>query len=111
MKPSLLYKISSGLLILFSMSHTYGMYHPVSKGTAVDMVSAAMRTVHFDILGTSRTLWDFYFGFGLLFTVFLLFSAVLAWQLGSLVKKSPDPARTLALPFALSHVAVAVCAG
>jgi hypothetical protein len=108
MKPSLLYKISSGLLILFSLSHTYGMYHPVSKGTAVDMVSAAMRTVHFDILGTSRTLWDFYFGFGLLFTVFLLFSAVLAWQLGSMVKKSPNPVRTPAWPFALSYVAVAV---
>jgi hypothetical protein len=107
MKPSLLYKISSGLLILFSLSHTYGMYHPVGKGAAVDMVAAAMRKVHFDILGASRTIWDFYFGFGLLFTVFLLFSAILAWQLGSLVKKSPNPVRTLAWPFAISYAAVA----
>jgi len=99
MKPSLLYKISSGLLILFSLSHTYGMYNPVSKGTAVDMVTATMRTVHFDIL---------YLGFGLLFTVFLIYSAALAWQLGLLVKKTPDSAQTLAWPFAISNAAVAV---
>ena len=50
-----------------------------------------MRSIHFDYQGFSRTYWDFYVGFGLFVTVFLLFAAVLAWQLGGL------PAETLAL--------------
>jgi hypothetical protein len=43
-----------------------------------------MRSTHFDILGFSRTYWDFYVGFGLFVTVFLLLAVVLAWQLGGL---------------------------
>ena len=51
----------------------------------------AMRSIHFDVQGSNRTYWDFYVGFGLFVSVFLVFSAVLAWQLGGL------PAATLAL--------------
>jgi hypothetical protein len=72
------------------------------------MVLASMRTIHFDIMGFSRTFWDFYVGFGLLLTVFLWFSAILAWQLSGMVKEYPKLVRTLAWPFAISHVAVAV---
>ena len=43
-----------------------------------------MRSSHFVVLGSSRTYWDFYVGFGLIISVFLLLAAVLAWQLGSL---------------------------
>jgi hypothetical protein len=42
-------------------------------------------------MGTSRTYWDFFVGLGLFFSVFLVFTAVLAWQLAGL------PDRTLAL--------------
>jgi len=35
----------------------------------------------------NRTYWDFYTGFGLFVTVFLLFTAILTWQLGSLPKE------------------------
>jgi hypothetical protein len=108
MKPSLLYKISSGLLALFGLTHTYGMFHPVSKGAAADMVTSVMRTVHFDVTGFRRSIWDFYFGFGLLVTVYLLFSAVLAWLLSGLVKESLMPVRLLAWAFAVCQAAVAV---
>jgi len=50
-----------------------------------------MQSMHFDILGSSRTYWDFFVGFGLFFSVFLAFTGVLAWQLSSL------PDQTLAL--------------
>jgi hypothetical protein len=64
--------------------------------------------VHFDIMGFNRSFWDFYIGFGLLATVFLLFSALLAWQLGSLVKEYPKAVRDIAWPFAITQIAVAV---
>ncbi len=105
MKPSLLYNAASVLLVLFAGTHTYGMYYPPTRRATVDTVTFAMRNVHFDVMGMNRTLWDFYFGFGMLLTVFLLFSAFLSWRLGSLAA-SPS-LRPLAWSFALCHVAVA----
>jgi hypothetical protein len=107
MKPSVLFKIASVLLYFFGLTHTFGLFRP-RTGEGVSTVLAFMRTVHFDVMGSSRSFWDFYAGFGLLLTVFLWFSAVLAWQLGGLVREHPRLARTLAWPFALSQVAVAV---
>lgn len=49
-----------------------------------------MRSIRFDALGSNRTYWDFFVGFGLFVSVFLVFLAALAWQLGGL------PAATLA---------------
>jgi hypothetical protein len=88
MKASALYRIASVLLLLFDLGHTSGF--PWSDPEwGVDLGS--MRSTHFDVLGSSRTYWDFYVGFGLFVTAFLLLAAVLAWQLGSL------PAETLAM--------------
>jgi hypothetical protein len=52
--------------------------------------------------GFSRTYWDFFSAFGLFFSVFHLFAAVLAWQLGGL------PAETLALMHRIAW-ALAIC--
>ncbi len=43
-----------------------------------------MQSIHFDAQGSDRTYWDFYVGFGLFVSVFLVFAAVLAWQMGGL---------------------------
>jgi hypothetical protein len=43
-----------------------------------------MRSTHFDAQGFSRTYWEFFSAFGVFFSVFLLFAAVLAWELGGL---------------------------
>ena len=50
-----------------------------------------MRSIHFEVQGFSRTYWDLFVGAGFNVSVFLLFAAVLAWQLGGL------PRETLAL--------------
>jgi hypothetical protein len=49
-----------------------------------------MRSIHFNLQGFSRTYWDLFVGAGFFVSVFLLFAAVLAWQLAGL------PAETLA---------------
>lgn len=43
-----------------------------------------MRSIRFDVLGSNRTYWDFFVGFGLFVSVFLVLLAVLTWQLGGL---------------------------
>src|SRR5260370_26762942 len=105
MKASMFYRIAAVLLLLFAAGHTSGF--PWSDPQwGVDLGS--MRSTHFDILGSSRTYWDFYVGFGLSVSGLLLLAVVLAWQLGGL------PAATLALmrgtawTFALCFAAITV---
>jgi hypothetical protein len=90
LKASVLYRIASVLLLLFAIGHTLG-FRQTDPVWGVDPLVGSMRSIHFAIQGFSRTYWDFYTGFGLFVSVFLLFAAVLAWQLGGL------PAGTLAL--------------
>ncbi len=86
MKLSLLYRISSALLVLFAVGHTLG-FRRVDPNWGVDSFISALKSTHFSVQGMNRTYWDFYTGFGLFVTVFLLFTAILTWQLGSLPKE------------------------
>ena len=65
-----------------------------------------MRSVHFDALGFTRTYWDFFSAFGLFFSVFLLFSAVLAWLLGGLPPETLARVRSIAWALAICFVAI-----
>ena len=68
----------------------------------------AMRSVHFDAQGFDRTYWDFFTAFGLFFTVFLLFAAVLAWQLSSIPAETLARMRGTAWALAISFAAATV---
>ncbi|HKV04303.1 MAG TPA: hypothetical protein VJO53_04250 [Candidatus Acidoferrales bacterium] len=66
----------------------------------------SMRSVHFDAQGFSRTYWDFFSAFGLFFSVFLLFTAVLAWQLGGLSAETFARMRGTAWALAICFAAI-----
>jgi hypothetical protein len=106
-KARILYRIASVLLLLFAVGHTWG-FRQNNPEWGADAVLALMRSLHFDAQGFSRTYWDFFSAFGLFFSVFLLFAAVLAWLLARL------PAETLArvrnIPWALAICFVAITA-
>ena len=90
LKASIFYRIAAVLVLLFDVGHTLGFRQSDHKW-GVDALLGSMRSIHFDVQGFSRTYWDLFVGAGLFVSVFLLFAAVLAWQLGGL------PAETLAL--------------
>jgi hypothetical protein len=73
--------------VLFALGHTLG-FTKVQPKWGVDSLVSAMKSIHFDAQGFSRSYWDFYVGFGLFVSAFILFSAVLAWQLGGLSKET-----------------------
>ncbi len=102
MKASMFYRIAAVLLLLFAVGHTLGFRHQ----WGVDLGS--MRSTHFDILGSSRTYWDFYVGFGLSVTVLLLLAVLLAWQLGRLPPATLALMRGTAWTFALCFAAITV---
>jgi len=105
MKQSLLYRIASVLLILFAAGHTLG-FRRVDPRWKLDSIIAALRSMHFEVQGLNRTYWDFYVGFGFFVTVFLLFAAILAWQLGGLPKEQLAAMPIVSWGFAACFVVV-----
>jgi len=100
-----LYRVAAVLILLFDLGHSAGFPWSDPKW-GVDI--SAMKTTRFPILGFSRTYWDFYVGFGLTISVFLLLAAVLAWQLGALATQTPPLMRltawTLVVCFAVMTI-------
>ena len=105
MKAPILYRISSVILLLFAAGHTFG-FRQNNPEWGADAVLGLMRSVHFDAQGFTRTYWDFFSAFGLFFSVFLLFAAVLAWQLGRLPAETLGRVRSIAWALAICFVAV-----
>src|SRR2546429_7512219 len=105
MKAPILYRISSVLLLLFAAGHTFG-FRQNNPEWGADAVLGLMRSVHFDAQGFTRTYWDFFSAFGLFFSVFLLFAAVLAWQLGGLPAETFARMRPTAWALAICFAAV-----
>ena len=83
MKPSLLYRIASILLILFAAGHTLG-FRQVDPKWGVDSLVQSMKSVHFNATGFERTYWDFFVGFGLFVTALMVLAAIVTWQFGNL---------------------------
>ena len=105
MKASMFYRIAAVLLLLLDAGHTSGFPWSDPKW-GVDI--GPMRSTHFYIMGFSRTYWDFYVGFGLFISVFVLLTVVLAWQLGGLPPESLALMRGTAWAFALCFAAITV---
>lgn len=86
--PRLYFRTAAVLLILFAVLHTIG-FRKVDPKWGIDSTITSLQTVQFVANGATHTYWDFYVGFGLFASLFLLFLGLLAWQLGGL------PATTL----------------
>lgn len=106
MSSSWLYRIASALLVLFAIGHTLGFSRTNIEGA--ESVAALMRTVHFAVQGSRRSYWDFYIGFGLFVTVFLLFAAILSWELGGLTRETLQLVPAVTWGLAVCFLAVTV---
>jgi hypothetical protein len=98
-KASIFYRIAAVLLVLFAAGHTLG-FRQNNPEWGAGAVFGFMRSVHFDAPGFTRTYWDFFSAFGLFFSVFLVFSAALAWLLAGL--PADILARVRNIPWALA---------
>ena len=105
MSPSLLYRVASALLVLFGLAHQLG-FRQVDPRWGVDSALGALKAAQFQVQGMTRTYWDFFSGFGFFVTVFLFFSAILAFQLASLSKGSLRSLSLVTWAFALSFVVI-----
>ena len=83
MRTSILYRIAAVLILLFAIGHTLG-FQKTDPKWGVDASLDSLRSIRFETQGFTRNYLDFFVGFGLFASVFLIFAAVLAWQLGGL---------------------------
>src|SRR5208337_2388888 len=97
-------------LLLFAAGHTFG-FRQNNPEWGADAVLGLMRSVHFDAQGFTRTYWDFFSAFGLFFSVFLLFAAVLACVLGGLASETLAGVGRIAWALAICFVAVRALSG
>ena len=107
-KPHILLRIASVIALLFAAGHTAGAPWTPAKGMAEQALVTMMKSLHFDVMGTQRTYFDFYYGFGVSITVYLLVQAVVLWQAGTIAKTNPRAARPLMLTMFVSYAAVGV---
>ena len=107
LKASLFYRIAAVLLVLFAVAHTLGFSQSDPSWHVAPLLDS-MRSLHFDMLGSSRTYWDFFLGAGFTVGVLYLFAAVLAWQLGSVPAATRSSMKVTAWGFVLCFLAVAV---
>jgi hypothetical protein len=81
--------------LLLGSGHMLGRpWLPVADDQGRAVVDA-MRFYRFDVMGLSRSYWDFHLGFGWMLAAYLLGHAVLYWQLSGLSVHSWIAARCI----------------
>ena len=107
MKASLFYRIAAVLLVLFAVAHTFG-FSQSDPAWHVGPLLASMQSLHFDVMGSSRTYWDLFVAAGFTVGLFYLFAAALAWQLGSIPAVTLSSMRLTAWGFVFCFAGVTV---
>jgi hypothetical protein len=109
MKATLFLRIASVLTIIHAILHTIGgvLSKPRSGAPEVAIIEA-MKSQAFNVMGSMRTYWDFFFGYGLMVAVTLLVQGILFWQLGNIAKTNPVQVRPVILLFCLTFAVVTI---
>ena len=108
MKSKIWWRVASGLTMFFAAAHTAGILNPARQGPEEDALLDHMRSYHFQIMGATRTYWEFFFGFGLFLTAALVVVSLLSWKMGAVSDKDPGLALQLGWPLLCGQVAFAV---
>lgn len=95
MTPAAFLKSASVVSGLLFLGHTLGMPWAPDRSPQGASVVAAMKAVRFPVMGVERGYWDFYEGFGLTVSLFLLAFTVLLWQAAAISSRSPAAARPI----------------
>jgi hypothetical protein len=108
MTPTLFLRIASVFTVIHSILHTIGGVLSKPKDPEQIAVIETMKSHTFNVMGSMRTFWDFFFGYGLGVTVTLLIQGILFWMLGSLVKTSPAVVRPIVGLFAINFAVMSI---
>jgi hypothetical protein len=109
MKPTVLYRIASFLLIFLATGHTIVILKFKPSSPESETVWNTMNSVHFQIGRGEYSYGGFYRGLGLFVTIYLLFAAYLAWYLSGMARQNPQAIGSLGWAFfALQAASIAL---
>jgi hypothetical protein len=103
MKTSHLLRIAAIITLVFFAGHTSGYPWTPDAGPAASTVIDAMKGHSFDVVGSIRTYWDFYIGFGLAISLFQLLQAVVLWQLAGIARVNAAGVRPIIAAFSVAY--------
>src|SRR5215470_3479837 len=105
MKPWIWLRIAAGLQALGTVGHNVAtLSTKPTHGPGEQAVFDAMRGFQFDIVGSTRSTWDFYRGYQFSTTVTFVLLVVLLWLLSTLSRSAPQQARPLVLPILIAQM-------
>ncbi|HEX3120017.1 MAG TPA: hypothetical protein VHP80_13055 [Candidatus Acidoferrum sp.] len=111
MRTTLYLRIASVLAIIHAILHTIGGVLSKPKNGAPEIaVIEAMKSRSFNVMGSMRTYWDFFYGYGWLLGLALLVEGILFWQLATIAKTNAAPIRPIIMLFCLNFVVTTVIA-
>jgi len=108
MKHSLILKIASVIGLLFCIGHSMGYPWLPAENTVATRIAADIRATSFSFAGQSRTLWNFYIGFGIIISVLLLLKAVLLWMVSLQVRQFGKSVQPMLVALLLAYLANAL---
>jgi hypothetical protein len=109
MKPVTLLRAASVLTLIHFAGHTFGgVFGSPSHGPQEIAVIETMKNYRFNVMGSSRGYWDFFFGYGLIVSLNLLTQTVLFWQLAALARNGFSLVRPIIVLFAICYVGLAI---
>jgi hypothetical protein len=108
MRPVVFLRIASVLTLIHSALHTIGgVFGKPTPGVAAATL-AIMKANAFDVMGVTRTYFEFLRGMGLAVTAFLTVEGIVFWQLGTLAKTDASRLRPILASFLVAYLAMAM---
>jgi hypothetical protein len=110
-KSIIFLRIASVLTLLHGVAHTIGgVFGKPRNGAEELLVLETMKGHTFNVMGSMRTYWDFFFGYGLFGSINMLIQGMLFWMVASYVKTNPGAVRVVAGLFCINFVATSIVA-
>jgi hypothetical protein len=111
MSSTLYLRIASVLTIIHAILHTVGgVLSKPNNGAREIAVIDAMKSQSFNVMGSMRTYWDFFYGYGWLLGLALLVEGILFWQLATIAKTNAAQLRPIIALFCLNFLVTTVIA-
>src|SRR5262245_26834037 len=109
MKPWMWLRIAAVLQAVGTVGHTIATASTApTHGPGEQAVFDAMRAFRFEIMGSTRSTWDFYRGYQFSTTVTFVLLISLLWLLSNLSRTGPEHARPLVRAILVAQCASAI---
>jgi hypothetical protein len=103
MKSWIWLRAASVVLFLLGVGHGIGELHPVPPPPLAAPVLAAMKDVHFQMEGLTRTFWNFYEGSSISSVISVIALAIVIWQLSGLARTQARLLRPIIITLAVGQ--------